>query len=113
MKSANWPNAPRLPPRKLGGLIRGIQGTVSEAVVAMRESANEVEVGVSRANNAGKALESIVTAADAVFQRPARPPGRSEDEYSGQRAGGAVDSVSAVIEENTAAPKKCPLELTK
>jgi methyl-accepting chemotaxis protein len=93
--------------KEIGGLIRGIQGTVSEAVVAMRESANEVEVGVARANNAGKALESIVTAADAVFQQASQATQAAQKmNLAVNELVESVDSVSAVIEENTAATEE-------
>ena len=55
--------------KEIAGLIRAIQKTVSEAVVAMNESASEVASGVTQANNAGQALEHIVEAAEVVLQQ--------------------------------------------
>ncbi len=93
--------------KEIGGLIKGIQKTVSEAVVAMSESAGEVEAGVTQANNAGHALESIVKAADAVYQQADQATKAAEKmNAAANELVTAVDSVSAVIEENTAATEE-------
>ncbi|MBK8784860.1 MAG: HAMP domain-containing protein [Anaerolineales bacterium] len=42
--------------KEIGGLIKNIQRTVSEAVIAMDEGGHEVESGVKMANEAGRAL---------------------------------------------------------
>ncbi len=55
--------------KEIGGLIKGIQTTVAEAVNAMNEGAREVEIGVARANGAGQALNDILKAAEAVYQQ--------------------------------------------
>jgi methyl-accepting chemotaxis protein len=93
--------------KEIGDLIKGIQKTVVDAVRAMEDGAREVEVGVTRANTAGEALESILKSAEAV---------NGQAEQASQAAQGmmasanqlvtAVDSVSAVIEENTAATEE-------
>jgi methyl-accepting chemotaxis protein len=92
--------------REIAGLVKGIRETVEEAVNAMKQSASEIEAGVLQANSAGEALEQIRLAADSVY-------GQAEE--AGQAAANvntaafelvdAVDAVSAVIEENTAATK--------
>ena len=90
--------------KEIGGLIKGIQKSVREAVSAMQESASEVEAGVVRANSAGEVLTSILGAAESVYQQ-AEAAGGAAAKVS-QAAGElvkTVDSVSAVIEENTAA----------
>ncbi len=93
--------------KEIGGLIKGIQRTVNEAVTAMTESAGEVEAGVSQANNAGHALESIVQAAEAVLQQAEQASKSAEMmDTAANELVGAVDSVSAVIEENTAATEQ-------
>ena len=89
--------------KEIGTLIKGIQKTVSEAVSAMKESANEVEFGVERANVSGDVLNNILGAAESVYKQA---------EEAGDAAGrmskaanelvGAVDAVSAVVEQNTA-----------
>ena len=52
--------------KEIGQLIKGIQQTVDEAVKAMNEGASEVQGGVELANESGKALTNILTAAEAV-----------------------------------------------
>ena len=103
--------------KEIAGLIKGIQKTVSEAVDAMKESAGEVEAGVTRANSAGEVLNNILEAAEAVYKQAEEAGGAAAQVRSA--AGelvGAVDSVSAVIEENTAATEEMAAnstELTK
>ena len=55
--------------KEIGGLIKNIQRTVSEAVVAMDEGGEEVANGVKLANEAGKALEDILKAAEEVYRQ--------------------------------------------
>jgi methyl-accepting chemotaxis protein len=93
--------------KEIGGLIKGIQRTVSEAVIAMNESAGEVESGVSQANAAGHVLESIVQASEAVLQQAEQASKSAENmDAAANELVSAVDSVSAVIEENTAATEQ-------
>lgn len=93
--------------KEIGNLIKGIQATVADAVTAMQESAQEVESGVSRANEAGDALAAIMTAAQAVLSqaeesaRAATNMSRASDELVA-----SMDAVSAVVEENTAATEQ-------
>lgn len=90
--------------KEIGSLIKGIQKTVNEAVGAMKESAAEVEAGVTRANSAGTVLDNILVAAESVYMQ-AEEAGAAAGKVSAAAAElvEAVDSVSAVIEENTAA----------
>jgi methyl-accepting chemotaxis protein len=90
--------------RQIAGLVKSIRETVAEAVSAMKVSASEVEAGVTRANSAGEALENILMAVDLVFHQ-AEDAGVAAVKVN---AGAlelveAVDAVSAVIEQNTAA----------
>ncbi len=93
--------------REIGGLIKGIQTSVNEAVSAMHESASEVEAGVKLANSAGDVLNNILTAADSVNKQAeeagsaANMVGKAANELLG-----SVDAVSAVIEENTSATEQ-------
>lgn len=93
--------------KEIGALIKGIQATVSDAVTAMQESAQEVESGVSRANEAGDALAAIMTAAQAVLSqaeesaKAATNMSKASDELVA-----SMDAVSAVVEENTAATEQ-------
>jgi methyl-accepting chemotaxis protein len=93
--------------KEIGGLIKGIQTTVNEAVHAMEEGAREVEVGVSRANEAGHALSSILEAADAVYKQAQEAKLATEQvRQASNELVNSIDSVSAVVEENTAATEQ-------
>jgi len=93
--------------KEIGGLIKGIQKTVAEAVSAMEEGGREVENGVRLANESGQALSAILTAAQEVY-RQAEQAGQGATQMraaSGQLVS-AVDGVSAIVEENTAATEE-------
>ena len=93
--------------KEIGGLIKSIQKTVSEAVSAMDEGAREVERGVSMANEAGSSLKDILKAAEAVNQQAEQAAAAAEEmSASAGELVSAVDSVSAVVEENTAATEQ-------
>ncbi len=90
--------------KEIAALIKGIQTTVAEAVRAMDEGAAEVQAGASSANQAGQALAAILQAAEAVtaqaglaLQATARMTAQSNELVA------SMDSVSAVVEQNTAA----------
>ena len=93
--------------KEIGGLIKGIQQTVAEAVRAMEEGAREVEHGVARASQSDMALASILRAAETVnrqveeIARAAQHISASSNELVS-----SMDSVSAVVEENTAATEQ-------
>jgi methyl-accepting chemotaxis protein len=93
--------------KEIGGLIRGIQSTVGEAVRAMDESAREVELGVLRGGEAGQALKSILTASEAVYDQAQEAAKATEQvRAASNELVLAIDSVSAVIEENTASTEE-------
>ncbi len=93
--------------KEIAGLIKSIQKTVSEAVNAMKESASEVESGVTRANSSGEALDSILKAVESVYKQAEEAGGAAARvSVAAGELVGAVDSVSAVIEENTAATEE-------
>ena len=88
-------------------LIKGVQRTVAEAVQAMDEGAAEVEVGAARADEAGQALQSILTTAESINQQVSTIAIAAQQmETSSNELVGAMDSVSAVVEENTAATEE-------
>jgi methyl-accepting chemotaxis protein len=93
--------------KEIAALIKGIQKTVSEAVTAMQVSAQEVELGVTRANSAGEVLDHILGAAESVYKQ-AEEAGSTAAQVRVAAAElvEAVDAVSAVIEENTAATEE-------
>ncbi|NMC14438.1 MAG: HAMP domain-containing protein [Chloroflexi bacterium] len=93
--------------KEIGNLIKGIQATVADAVTAMEESAQEVESGVSRANEAGQALEAIMTAAQAVLsQAEESAKAAAHMSAASDQLVASMDAVSAVVEENTAATEQ-------
>jgi methyl-accepting chemotaxis protein len=93
--------------KEIGGLIKGIQRTVGEAVAAMQEGTREVENGVIQANEAGVALESIIKSTEAVTQQAEEAAAAAEQmSASAAELVAAMDSVSAVVEENTAATEE-------
>jgi methyl-accepting chemotaxis protein len=100
--------------REIGALIGGIQSTVSEAVKAMQDGSREVDMGVTKAGQAGDALKSILDAADEVKSQAELAAGattvmaKSADELVS-----AVDSVSAVVEQNTAATEEMTASSTE
>jgi methyl-accepting chemotaxis protein len=93
--------------KEIAKLIQGIQNTVNEAIVAMKESSSEVEAGVIQANSAGQALDSILAVAESVYKQ-AEDAGKAASKVSeaATELVDAVDSVSAVIEKNTAATEE-------
>jgi methyl-accepting chemotaxis protein len=93
--------------KEIGGLIRGIQRTVGEAVAAMDDGAREVELGAVRANEAGQALADILAAAEAVkTQAQAALQATEQMGALSNDLVGSTDAVSAVVEENTAATEE-------
>jgi methyl-accepting chemotaxis protein len=93
--------------QEISGLIKQVQQTITEAVRAMDEGAMEVESGVIQADEAGKALDAILVAAETVDRQveeiaaAAQQMGDSSNELVS-----AMDAVSAVVEENTAATEE-------
>jgi methyl-accepting chemotaxis protein len=93
--------------KEIATLIKGIQKTVNEAVSAMKASAQEVEVGVERANSAGVVLNSILGASESVYKQAEEAGGAAAKvSAAASELVEAVDAVSAVIEENTAATEE-------
>ena len=93
--------------KEIGSLIKGIQTTVSDAVQAMEESSSEVENGVSNANLAGKALFEILDATTAVNKQAAlASEATARMEQASEQLVVAVDGVSAIVEQNTAATEE-------
>ncbi|BCY16820.1 hypothetical protein hrd7_06690 [Leptolinea sp. HRD-7] len=100
--------------KEIGALIAGIQTTVSEAVRAMDEGSQEVAMGVSRANESGKALAEILKAAQAVNDQAALASQAVEKmSESSRELVSSVDSVSAIVEENTAATEEMSANSTE
>lgn len=100
--------------KEIGGLVKDIQRTVSDAVKAMNDGSNEVERGVQQANQAGAALEQILSAAKEVNGQVAQIASAAE-QMSGlsNELVAATDAVSAVVEENTAATEEMSANSTE
>ncbi|HEX7556558.1 MAG TPA: methyl-accepting chemotaxis protein, partial [Leptolinea sp.] len=100
--------------KEIGGLIAGIQKTVSEAVKAMVEGSKEVELGVVSANKAGSALADILSATQDVNKQAAQAgeAAAKMNTFAGDLVA-AVDAVSGVVEENTAATEKMAANSTE
>ena len=93
--------------KEIGDLIREIQKTVSDAVVAMDESAKEVAEGVIKANEAGIALSTILKSTEAVRQQAEQATHAAEQMNTfATELVSVVDTVSAIVEENTAATEE-------
>lgn len=93
--------------REIGDLVKHIQKTVAEAVMAMEEGTKEVETGVDKANQAGKSLAAILKASEAVSQEANQAAASAKKmAASAEELVSSVDSVSAVIEENTASTEE-------
>jgi methyl-accepting chemotaxis protein len=93
--------------KEIAALIKGMQGTISEAVRAMEEGAAEVDVGVQRADQSGQALEAILEAVETVNVQVGEIATASEQiGASANDMVNAMDSVSAVVEENTASTEE-------
>jgi len=93
--------------KEIGGLIRGIQQTMGEAMSAMDAGAKEVETGVARANQAGDALANILKAAEAVQKQAQSALAATQHmmTLSGDLVA-ATDVVSGVVKETMAATAK-------
>ncbi len=93
--------------REISQLVINIEGTVSQAIGAMKNSADEVEKGVALAAQADHALEGIRTATES-----SRDSGKVIAAAAGKMRElaeemiNAMNSVSAVVEENTAATEQ-------
>jgi methyl-accepting chemotaxis protein len=100
--------------KEIDQMLNGIVATVEEAVVAMQSGTMEVETGVENANEAGKALDEILTASEAVNAQATLAATASEQmRLASEQLVEAVDSVSAVVEENTASTEEMSANSTE
>jgi methyl-accepting chemotaxis protein len=93
--------------REIGALIRGIQGTVTEAVQAMAESAEQVDHGVDLAWQSRQALEQLLASAEGS-QKSGNEIAAAAESISGlaKKLVAAMGSVSAIVEKNTCATEE-------
>jgi len=93
--------------KEIADLIKGIQNTIGDAVQAMDEGSQEVEAGVTSANQAGQALSDILQATDAVNKQAAlAAEATARMAQASQELVTSVDSVSQIVEQNTAATEE-------
>lgn len=93
--------------KEIGGLIGDILKIVNEAVYAMDEGSQEVEKGVISANQAGSALNEILSAAEMVNTQAAMAGEASERmKLASEELISAVDSVSEIVGANTISTKE-------
>lgn len=93
--------------QEINTLIRDIQNIVSEAVVAMDEGVNEVQTGVLQAGESATALTKIMQAAqNSSRQTEDITTLTNETNESLKELAGNMDSVSAIVEENSAAAQE-------
>jgi methyl-accepting chemotaxis protein len=93
--------------KEIGGLVKDIQGSAGDAVVAMNDGSAEVGRGVQQANHAGLALEEILNAVKDVNRQVAQIAAAA-NQMNGlsNELVAATDAASAVVEENTAATEE-------
>lgn len=88
-------------------LVYAIQQSVTEAITAMDMGVNEVESGISRANDAGQALVDILKAVEAVeYQVKEISAATQQMNISSHELVGKMESVSTVVEVNSAAAEE-------
>lgn len=100
--------------KEIGALIKDIQATVAEAVTAMQDSSSEVEQEAARAGNAGFALQEIQKSVQSVVEQANQAAQAAQKmETAANELVDAMDAVSAVVEENTAATEEMAASSTQ
>ncbi|GAC1321239.1 MAG: hypothetical protein NVSMB2_17810 [Chloroflexota bacterium] len=93
--------------KQIAELIRQVQGGTRDAVDAMQNGSAKVEQGSERAQQAGVALDEILSAVEATARQVAEIATSSQAMAAGARTvTDAMHSISAVVEENTAATEE-------
>jgi methyl-accepting chemotaxis protein len=88
--------------KEISRLIKDMQSTVSEAVMAMAESGVEVEAGTTRADEAGQALTNILQTVEVVSQQVEEISTAAQlMNSSANELVQTMDVVSQVVDENT------------
>ncbi len=81
--------------KEIGDLVRDIQSTVVQAVDAMHESVEEVEVGAKQAQETGETLQAILTSSESVSNQA------RQSEKAANLMGEAVSKMKDVTESMT------------
>lgn len=93
--------------KEIAGLIKSIQATVTDAVRAMNEGSEEVELGVTRANESEQALLKILSAAESVNLQVSKITKAADSlDHASVELVVSLEMVSAVVEENTASTEE-------
>ncbi|MCB0209288.1 MAG: globin-coupled sensor protein, partial [Anaerolineae bacterium] len=93
--------------QKIAELIKGIQETVAEAVIAMEEGGAAVESGFSRANDAGQALANVLKAVEVVDEQVKDISMAAQNmSFSSNVFANITDAVLTIVEENTEATQE-------
>ncbi len=93
--------------KEIAALVRSVQKTVTQTVQAMNEGVSEVTMGVGLANKAGQAIRDALTATEKVNRQMEEIAlaAQQMDSSAGELVN-AMNTVSAVVEENTAATEE-------
>ena len=93
--------------KQISELIQQVQAGTKHAVKAMQAGAAKVEQGSEKADLAGQALEAILTAVEHTVRQAREIATASQATASGARqVTEAMTSISAIVEENTAATEQ-------
>ncbi len=93
--------------REIAGLISQVQAGTHEAVVAMEQGSQEVETGAQLAQEAGEAIQNILSAVQITNRQVTHIASAVQQmESASQQVVSVMDSVSAVVEESTAATQE-------
>lgn len=93
--------------KEISSLVKTIQSSMKAANQSMNDGLKEVDNGVTRANLSGEALEKVIKAFELVITQFSQMA-KATDAINNLSTDlvGAMDSVSAVVEENTAATEE-------
>lgn len=93
--------------KEIAALVRSVQKTVTQTVQAMNEGVSEVTTGVGLANKAGQAMLDALTATENVNRQMEEIALAAQQmDSSAVELVNAMNTVSAVVEENTAATEE-------
>ena len=89
---------------EIASMIKMIQGDIQKAVTTMNEGNNEVEAGVSLANEAGQALSQIVESSQKVMDMVMQIATSSEEQSTtSTEIAGNVEQISTLCKDNSSA----------
>lgn len=93
--------------KEITGLVKGIQQTVAEAVLAIGKEAIDIDNGVVRSNEAALALTNILASIEAINRQVGYiATAAQEMSASSNQLVGSMDTVLTVSEENMASTEK-------